>query len=115
MMTAQERRRAPRAPVREAGRCELRHWSAVRVIDLNQFGILLEAGAPIDVAEQAEFRVSLDGEPLASTIEVRRQQLDVLGRRNVPSVRLGAEFARLDERSRRTLDRFLKRKVSRQS
>jgi hypothetical protein len=112
--SAAERRRAPRVPVREAGRCELRFWSTVRVIDISQFGILLEAGRPIDVAEQAEFRVALDGEPFASTIEVRRQQSDGHPRRDTPFVKLGAEFARLDERGRRALERFLRRKVSKQ-
>lgn len=109
------RRRAPRATVRKDVRCELRLWSTVRVVDISQLGILLESGDPIDVAEPAEFRVSLDGEPFASAVEVRRQELVGQGGRNTAVVKVGGEFARLDERSQRALERFLKRRVSRQS
>ena len=101
-----ERRRSPRVDVgsNDAVRLELRN--RVRLLDISQSGALLAAEAGLPIGTQGHLRAGLEALPFSAEVAVRRHHV-----RPVPKglVGLGAVFASMDDRSRASLDQFLKR------
>jgi hypothetical protein len=100
-----ERRRTPRAElmVNEVCRLELRH--RVQLLDISQSGALLGADTPVPVGSRGQFRAGLAALPFNAEVLVKRHQSRTAKNR----VALGMQFATMDDRSRNSLDQFLRR------
>lgn len=100
-----ERRRSPRAEVRinEVCRLELRH--RVQLLDISQSGALLGAETAVPVGSRGVFRAGLASMPFTAEVTVRRQQT----RQTKNRVGLGTQFSEMDDRSKQSLDHFLRR------
>jgi hypothetical protein len=100
-----ERRRTPRADltINEICRLELRH--RVQLLDISQSGALLGADAALPVGSRGQFRAGLAAMPFSVEVIVKRQQTKSAKNR----VALGTQFATMDDRSKQSLDQFLRR------
>jgi hypothetical protein len=102
----EERRRHPRVnmPHREVVRLELRQ--PVQLLDISLSGALLACQVPVWPGGQAHLRLALASEPFDADLHVRRRHPDTAmdGR-----VGLGTMFLAMDDTSRRSLERFLRR------
>jgi uncharacterized protein (DUF3084 family) len=101
-----ERRKTPRVELRteEICRLELRH--RVQLLDISQSGALLGIEAPVPVGSSGQFRAGLAALPFYAEVAIRRQHTRSLAKKQVS---LGAQFAVMDDRSKASLDQFLKR------
>jgi len=102
---ATERRRAPRVAVREGIECRLELRARVRLIDISLSGAMLAGDFELPAGTRAQLRSGLAERPFAADVQVRRTL--------TPSSRtpngLGAVFTSMDERSRRSLEEFLRK------
>jgi hypothetical protein len=100
-----ERRRTPRAEltVNEICRLELRH--RVQLLDISQSGALLGADTVVPVGSRGQFRAGLAAMPFSAEVLVKRHQSKSAKNR----VAMGTQFSTMDDRSRQSLDQFLRR------
>ena len=107
----EERRRAPRVPVR-AGHVYMRStWSTVQLLDISVGGALLATSRLFNVGRRGELRGILGDERVAVQVEVRREELTAPA--DQPgAVRCAVAFVAIDESSRRGLEKFLRHRVS---
>jgi hypothetical protein len=108
----EERRRVPRIPVRQGHVFLKSTWSTVQLLDISLSGVLLSSSTLFDVKRRGELRVVLGGEPVAVQVEVRRQ--DPADSPGQGTVRAAAQFVAMSENSRRSLEKFLRYRVSAQ-
>ena len=101
-----ERRRTPRIDidVDESLRLELRH--RVQLLDISQSGALLGTEADLPVGTRGQLRAGLAAVPFSTEVSVKRHHTRSLPRGQVG---MGTQFAAMDDRSRQSLDQFLKR------
>ena len=110
---ATDGRRTPRAVV-GSSEAERPISLTVRVLDVSMSGALLVAPTGLAPGQRAELRATLGGKPLVAEIEVRRTVVEPTDERSreARSVHMGVAFVSLDERSQRTVERFLGQKTS---
>jgi hypothetical protein len=101
-----ERRVAPRVAVSQEVECRLDLRTRVRVLDISLSGALLAAEVPLPVGEPAELRSSLGATAFRTDVQLLRT---VALRTDVSLKGLGAVFTAMDERSRRSLEHFLRK------
>ena len=100
-----ERRQTPRAT--PAGiECRLELRTRVRLLDISLSGALLAAELTLPVGASAQLRSGLGASTFRSDVQVRRGVGLPPG---VPLKGLGAMFTTMDERSRRSLEDFLRK------
>jgi hypothetical protein len=105
----EERRGTPRTPVR-TGHVFLRStWSTVQLLDISLGGVLMASTTPLGVKRKGELRAVLGGERFAVEVEVRRAEPTAA---EGGKVRVAAQFVTMSEHSRRSLERFLRYRVS---
>jgi hypothetical protein len=107
-MTAEqsERRLWPRVPQPDKFECWLQLRSRVRLVDISLTGALLASDVSLPVGTEAQLRSTVSSTAFAPGVQVRRSA-DGVGRRS--SAGLGAAFTAMDERSRRSLEEFLRK------
>jgi PilZ domain len=101
-----ERRQSPRAPIRNGVECRLDLRTRVRMLDISLGGALLAAELALPVGASAELRTGLGATAFRTDVQVRRTVGLPAG---VALNGLGAMFTTMDERSRRTLEDFLRK------
>ena len=100
-----ERRQTPRTT--PAGiECRLELRTRVRLLDISLSGALLAAELTLPVGASAQLRSGLGASTFRSDVQVRRGVGLPPG---VPLKGLGAMFTTMDERSRRSLEDFLRK------
>ena len=101
-----ERRLMPRVALDGDMECRLELRTRVRLLDISLSGALLASELPLPIGVPARLRSSLGSATFHSDVEVRR---DVTLAPAVALHGLGAAFATMDERSRRSLEDFLRK------
>lgn len=100
-----ERRQAERVALGEGIECRLELRARVRLIDISLSGAMLSGELELPSGTRAQLRSGLAARPFASDVQVRRT--------TTPSTRspkgLGAVFTAMDDRSRRSLEEFLRK------
>lgn len=100
-----ERRRDSRWDVRDGVQCRLDLRTRVRLIDISATGALLAGDVAVPVGTHGHLRSAMGPAPFASDVEVRR-----VGTASArPALAIGAIFVEMNDRSRRSLEQFLKR------
>jgi len=100
-----DRRRYPRWRARDGVECQLQTRTRVRLIDISADGALLGSELPLPAGTQARLRSAIGTAPFSPAVEIRR----VAPRGADPTpIALGAIFLSMDDRSRRSLELFLK-------
>jgi hypothetical protein len=101
-----ERRQTPRIACDDGIECRLDLSMRVRLLDISLTGALLAAELPLPVGVSARLRSDLGASAFRSEAQVRRSAGLPPG---VPLKGLGAAFTTMDERSRRSLEDFLRK------
>ena len=101
-----ERRRTPRVALDGQIESRLDLRTRVRLMDISLGGALLAAEVPLPTGASAELRSGLGAGALRAEVEVRRTALLPA---SVPLTGLGAMFKGMDDRSRRSLEDFLRK------
>jgi PilZ domain len=99
-----ERRRLPRVAVGASMECRLEVKTRVRLLDISLSGALLASEAALPVGTYAHIRAGVGDVPFAPEVQVRRtvdRQRDQAG--------LGAVFVGMDDKSRQSLETFLRK------
>ena len=101
-----ERRRRPRLTLNPPVECQLDLQARVRLLDISLSGAMLASEVPLPVGAPARLNVGVSSGPFVPDVEVAR-----IGRTSgrEASLSLGVMFAGMDERSRHSLEEFLKR------
>ena len=101
-----ERRRTPRVDLLpdETIRVELRH--RVQLVDISLSGALVAGDVKLPIGTRGHFRAGLASAPFTAEVTVRRHQARPSHQRQVG---LGTTFSSVDDRSRTSLEQFLKR------
>ena len=104
-----ERRQGPRAPLPPTAECRLQVRTRVRMLDISLTGVLLASEIELPVGARAQLRSTVSAATFTPAVQVKR----VAG----PSARattnaLGAMFTGMDDRSKRSLEEFLKKASS---
>jgi hypothetical protein len=102
----EERRQTPRVTVGGGVECRLDLRSRVRLMDISLSGALLAADLAVPVGVAAQLRSGLGASSLRTDVQVRRSARLAAG---VPLKGVGAVFTAMDERSRQSLEDFLKK------
>jgi c-di-GMP-binding flagellar brake protein YcgR len=105
-MSASERRRVPRVAVDDGLECRLEVRTRVRLVDISLTGALLSSEAQLPVGTRAHMRAGVGSAPFAPDVQVQRI-VDRTSRESKPA--LGAVFVGMDEKSRRSLEAFLRK------
>ena len=100
-----ERRQTPRVVVGDI-ECRLDLRTRVRLLDISLSGSLLAAEVELPVGASAQLRSALGASGFRTDVQVRRTVGLPAG---VRLNGLGAVFTRMDERSRRSLEDFLRK------
>jgi hypothetical protein len=103
---AAERRLTPRAAIAEGVQCRLDLRTRVRLLDISLSGALLAAELAMPVGGSAQLRSGLGASGFRTDVQVRRSVDLATG---VTLHGLGAIFTSMDERSRRSLEDFLRK------
>ena len=103
-MDGAERRRMPRVAVDEGLECRLEVRTKIRLVDISLSGALMTGDAALPVGTRAHLRAGVGSSPFSPEVQVQRQA-DRAGR----DAALGAVFVGMDERSRRSLEEFLRK------
>jgi hypothetical protein len=103
-MDEAERRRVPRVAVDEGLECRLEVRTKIRLLDISLSGALMAGEAALPVGTRAQLRAGVGPAPFAPEVQVKRQ-VDRAGR----DAALGAVFVGMDEKSRRSLEEFLRK------
>src|SRR3954454_21837453 len=101
-----ERRLSPRIPLDGAVECRLDLRTRVRMLDISLSGVLLAAELALPAGAAAELRSSLGPMSFRAEVQVRRTLESTPG---TLSNGIGAMFTTMDERSRRSLEDFLRK------
>jgi PilZ domain len=101
-----ERRRVPRVAVDEGLDCRLEVRTRVRLVDISLTGALLASEAQLPVGTTAHMQAGVGAAPFAPDVRVQRV-VDRHSRESKPA--LGAVFVGMDEKSRRSLEAFLRK------
>jgi len=101
-----ERRRVPRVAVDEGLECRLEVRTRVRLVDISLTGALLSSEAQLPVGTRAHMQAGVGSAPFAPDVQVQRI-VDRPTRESKPA--LGAVFVGMDEKSRRSLEAFLRK------
>jgi hypothetical protein len=101
-----ERRQTPRIPLAGGVECRVDLRTRVRMLDISLGGALLAAELSLPVGASAELRSGLGASSFTTEVQVRRS-VDLPA--GVPLNGLGAMFLTMDERSRRSLEDFLRK------
>jgi hypothetical protein len=101
-----ERRQSPRIPVDAALECRLDLRTRVRFVDISLSGALVAAELPLPTGASAQLRSSLGAGSFQSSVQVKRAVGLATG---VTANGLGTMFSTMDERSRRSLEEFLRK------
>jgi hypothetical protein len=100
-----ERRQTARVSLGDGIECRLELRERVRLIDISLSGAMLSADLALPIGTRAELRSGLAARPFAADVQVRRATTPSPRSRNG----LGAVFTGMDERSRRSLEEFLRK------
>jgi hypothetical protein len=101
-----ERRQGPRVVIDDLVECRLELRSRVRLLDISVSGALLGAEVRLPVGTRAHLRSAITATAFSPDVQVCRHA-DAASRNS--AVGLGAVFTTMDERSRRSLEDFLKK------
>ena len=101
-----ERRQSPRILVDAAVECRLDLRTRVRFVDISLSGALVAAELPLPTGASAQLRSSLGNASFQSSVQVKRAVGLASG---VTANGLGTVFGTMDERSRRSLEDFLRK------
>lgn len=101
-----ERRQWPRATLGDTLDCRLEVRSRVRLLDISLTGALVAGDVPLPIGTRAQLRSGIASGTFTPDVEVRRVS-EASGR--TPATGLGAVFLAMDERSRRSLEQFLRK------
>ena len=101
-----ERRQTPRVALDSGIECRLELRTRVRLLDISLSGALLAAELAVPVGVPALLRSSLGPTAFGSEVLVKR---NVPLSPGIPLKGLGATFTTMDERSRRSLEDFLRK------
>jgi c-di-GMP-binding flagellar brake protein YcgR len=104
--TGVERRRVPRVAVDEGLDCRLEVRTRVRLVDISLTGALLASEAQLPVGTTAHMQAGVGAAPFSPDVRVQRI-VDRHNRESKPA--LGAVFVGMDEKSRRSLEAFLRK------
>jgi hypothetical protein len=107
-----ERRRHPRAAIRDEVRLLIPVSVEAQVLDISSGGALVSTGSRLKPGERAHLRVLLDREPFSAWVEVRRLEPGTV-LASEQRHHIGVSFVALDDASRRTLQRFVKEDTTR--
>jgi c-di-GMP-binding flagellar brake protein YcgR len=101
-----ERRRTPRAELRATEICRLERRDRVQLLDISQSGALIGCEAGLPIGSRGQFRAGLASIPFSAEVAVKRQQVRPTAKKQLA---FGTQFAAMDERSKQSLDHFLRR------
>ena len=101
-----ERRQAPRVALDGRLECRLELRTRVRLLDISVSGALLAAELALPVGVPARLQSSLGATAFHSDVQVRRNAPLSVG---IPLKGLGAAFTSMDDKSRRSLEDFLRK------
>jgi c-di-GMP-binding flagellar brake protein YcgR len=104
--TMAERRRVPRVAVDGALECQLEVRTRIRLVDISLTGALLSSEAHLPVGTRAHLQAGVGAAPFSPDVQVQRI-VDRASRDAKPA--LGAVFVGMDEKSRRSLEEFLRK------
>lgn len=104
--TKPDRRKSPRAALGKGAECRLELRTRVRLLDISMSGTLLGTDVRLPVGTKAQLRSGISANTFAPEVQVKR--LAEPSARN-PTTGLGAAFTTMDERSRKSLEDFLKK------
>jgi PilZ domain-containing protein len=99
-----ERRRSPRWTLRQPVNCRVQVRARVRLVDISATGTLLAGDVVAPIGAVGRLRAGV-GSGFAPAIEIRRHVR--VAQRPGPAV--GVIFGDMDDRSRQSLDEFLKK------
>jgi c-di-GMP-binding flagellar brake protein YcgR len=102
-----ERRRAPRVTLVLPAECRLELRTRVRLLDISLTGTLLSSDTQLPVGTQGQLRAGIAAATFAPSLQVRRVSDRASGRETSQGV--GAMFVDMDERSRESLEAFLRK------
>jgi hypothetical protein len=103
---AAERRRLPRVEVEDGLECRLEMRTRIRLVDISLTGALLSSEAQLPVGTKAQLQAGVGAAPFAPEVLVQRV-VERSGREAAAG--LGAVFVGMDEKSRRSLEAFLRK------
>lgn len=101
-----ERRKTPRVEIRQEEICRLELRQRVQLLDISQSGALLGSEGNVPVGSTGQFRAGLAALPFHAEVHIRRHHARAIAKKQVS---LGAQFAAMDDRSKNSLEAFLKR------
>jgi hypothetical protein len=96
----------PRVALDSGVDCRLELRTRVRLLDISLSGALLAAELALPVGAGAQLRSSLGPGTFSSNVQVKRNVTLSAG---IPLQGLGAAFTGMDDRSRRSLEDFLRK------
>ena len=105
----EERREVSRIPIRNGYAYLKSTWSTIQLLDISLGGVLMSAGRPLPVGHRAGLRTVVNGERVAVDVEITRDDPPTGARPGKWLV--GASFVSLDERSRQSLEKFLRHRA----
>ena len=101
-----ERRLAPRAALPSDAECRLEVRTRVRLVDISLTGTLLATDVPLPIGTRAQLRSNVATATFTPEVQVQRVA-ETSGRGDGRA--LGAVFTAMDDRSRRSLEEFLRK------
>lgn len=101
-----DRRQSPRITIDSGVECRLDLRTRIRMLDISLGGALLAAELALPVGANAELRTGLGASAFRTDVQVRRSVGLPAG---VAANGLGAMFTTMDDRSRRSLEDFLRK------
>jgi len=101
-----ERRKGPRVTLEQEVECRLELRTRVRLLDISVSGALLGADVNLPVGSRANLRSAIASTAFSPDVQIRR--ITDASSRNA-AVGLGAQFTTMDDRSRRSLEEFLRK------
>jgi c-di-GMP-binding flagellar brake protein YcgR len=104
--SARDRRQTPRVSLGGEIECRLDLRTRVRLIDISLGGALLAAELALPVGGAAQLRAGLGASAFYSDVQVKR---NVGLQAGTPMQGFGTAFTKMDERSRRSLEDFLRK------
>jgi hypothetical protein len=101
-----ERRLVPRAALPSSAECRLEVRTRVRLVDISLTGSLLATEVPLPAGTRAQLRSHVGASTFTPAVQVKRVA-ETAGRGDGRA--LGAVFTAMDDRSRRSLEEFLRK------
>ena len=104
-----ERRQGPRAQLPPTAECRLQVRTRVRLLDISLTGVLIASDVELPVGTRAQLRSTVAAASFTPAVQVKRLA-DPADRGAAKG--LGATFTGMDDRSKRSLEEFLKKASS---